>query len=81
MGLVIVLFEMGEVMEHIAHYELVEEDDTQQGHPSDDSGHNMARLGYARVGVFFFLFNGLNEVVGLHQLQQVEDNCDYSKEE
>lgn len=28
MGLVIVLLEMGEVMEHVTHHELVEEDDT-----------------------------------------------------
>lgn len=42
MGLVVVLLQMGEIMQDITHYEFVEKDDTKQGSPGDYGGNGLS---------------------------------------
>lgn len=80
-SLIVVLLKMGEVVEHVPHYEFIEQHDPNQRYPSNNlSNCLLCRCG-GRVGVLFLLLDGCVEVVGLDELYEVKDHSDNQQEE
>jgi hypothetical protein len=75
MGLIIMLLEMGEVMQYHSHHKFVEEDNAKQSNPGNDSGNNLTSHCIRRIWVLLLCLDGCNQVVGLEELYEIENNC------